>query len=77
MNVLETSGALLMAESGRSLEYAKAEVLFVGLAGAVAFLVILLVVTLSLCLAQRGNYERRIKAATASFGVIPFMDYFV
>ena len=49
-----------------SLTATEDNLLFVWLVGVIAFMALLLVMTLSLCLAQRARYARQLKAATAT-----------
>ncbi|KAF2362742.1 Cadherin [Trinorchestia longiramus] len=65
MNVLDTSQAHLLGVAGVGLS-SDDNLLMVWLVGVVAFLALLLVVTLSLCVAQRAHYARQLKAATAT-----------
>ncbi|RXG68952.1 Cadherin-23 [Armadillidium vulgare] len=61
LNVLDTQGAQL-----RRLSVVESNLLFVWLVGVVAFLSLLLIATISLCLAQRARYARQLKAATVT-----------
>ncbi|XP_047739893.1 cadherin-23 [Hyalella azteca] len=65
LNVLDTSQAHLVGVAGVGLS-SDDNLLMVWLVGVVAFLALLLVVTLSLCVAQRAHYARQLKAATAT-----------
>lgn len=62
--MLDTSRAQLVGLAG--LASGEGDLLMVWLVGVVAFLALLLVVTLSLCVAQRAHYARQLKAATAT-----------
>ncbi|XP_075231619.1 cadherin 88C [Lycorma delicatula] len=65
-NVLDTQGA----EVVESLRIATADnVIWMWLAGTTAFLAVLLIVVIFLCLSQRARYQRQLKAATiTAFG---------